>query len=273
MRWLNMILSNITLLLLITLVLISIGVYINALSLKKKNKALNKEGLSFLKKLRVLLGAIQQHRGLTMGYINGDKTLLKRISPIKQKINSQIADIEKQNNWDKNNLIWMGIADHWSRLSNNYENHDSKYNFTQHCNLIMNLLNLIEESAEKHHLHELTCSNQLNANFLWGQLLKSAEYIGQARAVGTSIAAAKKSTSVERIKLNYLKNRIEEFANNKDHQIETHLIHALLHSINKEILIDLPKISANDYFNQSTEAIDLILTKFDNYLDELAVNY
>lgn len=266
-------LPNITLLLLLTLIIIFIAVYINYVNLKKKNKARHLEGLVFLKNLRILLTAIQQHRGLTMGYINGDKSLLNRISPIKQSINNRINSIQAQQSWDNNNLIWVGIIDHWGRLSNNYENHDSKYNFTQHCNLILNMLNLIEESAENHHLQELICSNNQHANFLWVQLLNAVEHIGQARAVGTSIAAAKQSTSVERIKLNYLQNCIKEFIENKEHKIDTRLIESLLKSINKEILIDVPSISASDYFNLATEVSEIILQQFDRYLDDLKNDY
>lgn len=266
-------LPTITLLFIPSLVVITIAAYFNYANIKKKNKARHQKGLARLKDLRFLLMSIQQHRGLTMGYINGDKALLNRIAPLKQNINTQIRNIQNQQHWDNENLIWVGVIDHWGRLSNNYENHDSKYNFTQHCNLILNMLNLIEDLAENHHLQELICSNNQNANFLWVQLLNTVEHIGQARAVGTSVAAAKKSTSVQRIKLNYLQNCINDFVKDKEHKIDTQMIESFLLAINKKILIDVPSISASDYFNLATEVSDIIFTKFDEYIDELSNQY
>lgn len=266
-------LSNLALIGIIVLILLSIFLYINNISIKKQNKARHSQGLVWLKNLRLLLTSIQQHRGLTMGYINGDKSLLNRITPLQQSIKNQINYIQSQPKWDQNNQIWIGILDHWKRLSKNYVNHDSKYNFTQHCNLVMNMLNLIEDCAETHHLHELKCSNNQYATFLWVQLLNAVEHIGQARAIGTSIAAAQESTSVQRIKLNYLQNCINDFVKNKEHQVDTSMISTLLHCINKEILIDKPTIAANDFFNLATDVSAVILKKFDDYLDDLKTHY
>ncbi|WP_413701167.1 hypothetical protein ACLKMH_05495 [Psychromonas sp. KJ10-10] len=134
-----------------------------------------------------MLALIQQHRGLTMGYLNGDKSLLKRINLLKQQVNQRLADIKNEQSSVANNLIWAGINDHWLRLSSNFTEYESDHNFRQHCTLIVNLQHLIEDSAEQHHLQELVCTNKKHANFLWAQLLNTAEHVGQARAVGTSI--------------------------------------------------------------------------------------
>jgi hypothetical protein len=265
-------LLNVLIILLLFLVALFALLYFYYQKVKKSNKSRQLQGLLCLKSFRVLLALIQQHRGLTMGYLNGDKSLSTRINELKGQVNQQLLLIKKEQLILGNNLIWAGINDHWLRLSSNFTQHKSDHNFRQHCNLIINLQNLIEDSAEHHHLQELVCSNNQNANFLWTQLLNTAEHVGQARAVGTSIAAAKKSTSIQRIKLNYLKNFINEFLANENLQSDATSPKALLTAINQQILIDNPNIEAEEFFNLATSALDVIFGQFDYYLEDLLTN-
>ena len=244
--------------------------YLNHLSANKTKEKRQLQGLAMLKKFRQLLTSFQQHRGLSMGYLNGDDTLLKRIKPLETKVNQTIRDINLEKEWLKDNLMWMGINEHWLRLSNNYTKYESEYNFRQHCNLIMNLLMLIEDCAVQHHLQELFKSKKQNANFLWSQLLVTAEHIGQARAIGTSITASKSTSSVQRIQLNYLRNCINEFLTTPNHQFDTKLIVKFINTIDHEILSSPPpNMSAEAFFNLATSVIDTLLAESDNYLNDL----
>jgi hypothetical protein len=267
-----MLLLNVLIILLLFLIVLFALLYFYSQGVKKSNKNRQLQGLLCLKSFRVLLALIQQHRGLTMGYLNGDKSLSIRISELKGQVNQQLLQIKKEQLVLENNLIWAGINDHWLRLSGNFSQYESDHNFRQHCNLIMNLQHLIEDSAEHHHLQELVCSNKQNANFLWTQLLNTAEHVGQARAVGTSIAAAKKSTSIQRIKLNYLQNFINEFLANENLQNDSSAPRALLTAIKDQILIDKPNIAAEEFFNIATSALDVIFGQFDYYLKDLLTN-
>tara|TARA_R110001583_G_scaffold22238_1_gene83531 strand:- start:1986 stop:2801 length:816 start_codon:yes stop_codon:yes gene_type:complete len=264
-----MLLLNVLIILLLFLIILFALLYFYYREVKKSNKSRHLQGLLCLNSFRHLLALIQQHRGLTMGYINGDHSLLNRIHSLKHQVNQQLSDIKKEQLGLASNLIWIGINDHWLRLSSHFAQYESDHNFRQHCNLIVNLQHLIEDSAEQHHLQELVCSNKQNANFLWNQLLNTAEHVGQARAVGTSIAAAKKSTSIQRIKLNYLKNYINVFLSNENLSSDAKSPRALLTAINNQILIDNPNIAAEEFFNLATAALDVIFGQFDDYLKEL----
>ncbi|WP_413699645.1 hypothetical protein ACLKMH_19820 [Psychromonas sp. KJ10-10] len=152
-------------------------------------------------------------------------------------------------------------------MSANYKNYESDYNYIQHCNLIDNLLRLIEECAEHHHLLEHIYSNKDNSNILWSQLLITAEHIGQARAIGTSIATRKEFNNIQRLKLGSLRDSINEFL---FLQIcDNAPIDDLLNAINKQILIPTPSISAEEYFNKATIALELVLKRFDDHLENL----
>ena len=243
--------------------------YINHLHENKIKEKRQSQGLHILKNFRLLLTAVQQHRGLSMGYLNGDDTLLKRIDPLEKKINQKIREINLEKEWLKDNLMWVGINDHWLRLLINYTKYEREYNFRQHCNLIKNLLILIEDCAVQHHLQKLVSSNKQDTNFLWSQLLMTAEYIGQARAIGTSIAALKSSSRVQQIQLNYLQNCINESLAKPNHQLDSALIVKFLNTINNEILVTPPNMSAEEFFNLATSVIDALLAMSDDYLNNL----
>ena len=268
-----MVLFNLFLFTILFSTIIFLFFYLNHLHANKANKKRQLQGLSMLKKFRLLLTSIQQHRGLSMAYLNGDDTLLKRIKPLEKMINQTIGEINLEKEWLKDNLMWMGINEHWLRILMNYTKYENEYNFRQHCNLIMNLLILIEDCAVQHQLQELFSNKNKSTNFLWSQLLITAEHIGQVRAIGTSIAASKSSSSVQRIQLDYLQNCINEFSAKPNHQLDTTLIVKFLNTINNEILTSPPNMSAEEFFNLATSVIDVLLAKSDNYLNDLQESF
>ncbi|MDN4501223.1 nitrate- and nitrite sensing domain-containing protein [Alteromonadaceae bacterium BrNp21-10] len=241
--------------------------------LYKKNKILRYHlGLERLSLFRHLLAAMQQHRGLCNGYLNGDTSLLKRIESLQRNIDQHIKlilDCETDAAWIRNNELWMGIEDHWGRLSVHFKHGDSSSNLNQHNSIISDLLYLIEECAENHQLQELAINPNLPAAFLWQQLLYSAEYIGQARAIGTGIAAAGMSTSVQRIKLNFLQTRIQELLNTSELQSVEGDINKLIKAINQHILLDKPDVAADEYFNLATHTLNQVLERFDYFVRQL----
>jgi len=264
--------TNIIMIILLFFVATTLLLFLHNRKLKKQNKQRYLQGLQWLNSFRSLLTSIQQHRGLTMGYLNGDQSLHKHIDTLKIDINQQIAVINNNKGWTENNQVWDSINNHWLRLSVSYTKYAPPHNFKQHCNLIASLLNLIEDCADNHHLQELVVNNKEYANFLWAQLLTTAENIGQVRAIGTSIAAAKISTSTQRIKLNYLQNCINEFLQEKNQDFDSQLLTQLLVTTNEKLLTDKVEISAEDFFNLSTKALDALLAKFDCYLHDLHMN-
>jgi hypothetical protein len=237
----------------------------------KERQNVNKQqaGISWLQLLAKLLTLMQQHRGLTTGYIGGDSSLKPRIDDLQRAINNQIKQVEQQGDWAKSNDGWIGINDHWKRLSGYYKDHSKDYNFTQHSSLIKSLLYLIEDCAEQHHLQELQCAKKQPASILWQQLLNAGEYVGQARAIGTGIAATGASSSVERIKLNYLKQQLEAFLLKNPMPELNPFIEQLLESISNHILIAKPDLTADQYFKLATAALDKIIENFTLRLNEL----
>lgn len=236
-------------------------------SLRRKNQHILlrfTQGVAYVKSLRNLLTLIQQHRGLTTGFINGNLSAEPDIAALAAKIKTTITDIEASGNWIRANLKWFSLTDHWTRLGLSYSQGDSDKNFKQHNILIANLLYLIDDVADAHHLPKVT-NSATNAD--WRYLLSIAEYIGQARALGTGVAAKGECSSVLRIQLNHLRNKIEasiEASWPKNSRLD---IQQLLRCIETQLIVERPSIQADDYFSLATRCIGHVLNQFDHQID------
>ncbi|MCM2679066.1 nitrate- and nitrite sensing domain-containing protein [Echinimonas agarilytica] len=220
-------------------------------------------GIEWLQSLRAFLTPMQQHRGLTTAFLNGDKDMAIKIGQVQQQIERQIRALKSQGDWISSTSRWEGILDHWQRLSANYINHTPSYSLEQHNRLILNILHLIEDCAEQHHLQELTIDGQLSAEHLWQSLLFNAEFIGQARALGTGVAAAHHCGSVERIRLKYLHSKLSSYNQVCNNNLCRTKLTPLLASIQNEITIQEPSITATKYFGIATDALETVMKEFD----------
>jgi hypothetical protein len=229
-------------------------------------------GLHFLSSFRQLLNLLQQHRGLSNGVISGDTSLKSRIAPLQAKISTQMTWLTHNNAWLANNPNWEGITEHWQLLSKRYESLDSISCISQHSKMIANLLYLIDDCSEYHKLYELKNEAGESIRYLWQEQLESAEWVGQARAVGTGVAATQRCSSVERIRLKYLHTAIDENLHQLNLSNDKKLTE-LLQVIDANLLSDRPEYSAENYFDLATEAIEQIYTNFDEQLMVLQQSY
>lgn len=233
---------------------------------KQEEEHLFELGIEYIKLLRSFLTQLQQHRGLTTGYINGNHIIFPDIENVRRRITSIIEDIHINGLWVRDNVKWSSMVDHWSRLSTTYLQGDADNNFKQHNILIANLLYLIEDLADAHHLARMG-GGTLDTD--WRYLLSIAEYIGQARALGTGVAARGECTSVMRIQLSHLRNKIAGSIEVAWPDKSRQEIKNLLACIECQLMIDKPSISATDYFTLATRCIDQVLEQFDRQIDNL----
>lgn len=229
-------------------------------------------GLQWLKHLRILLSSIQQHRGLTTGYLNGDSSLLDRIQVLQQNINININNVNRVDEWISKNRNWTTITEHIQRLSKNFKTNSISNNLQQHNKLIRNILYIVEEMAEEHHMLDITPAANIDVEFIWKDLLETTEHMGQARAIGTGVAASGQCSSVEKIKLRYLTDKInhsgEELLNQLPNASNVaSSIALLIDTIDKNFIApneEQPFISASEYFDIATSALDGIYQEYDN---------
>lgn len=235
---------------------------------RKKRQAtlLFSRGIEYIKLLRSLLTYVQQHRGLTTGFINGNHAAKPDIESLNVRIKRMMEDVETTGDWMAENVKWSSLVDHWTRLGMSYLQGDADKNFKQHNILIANLLYLIDDVADAHHLSKLT-GDAMDTD--WRYLLSIAEYIGQARALGTGVAAKGECSSVLRIQLNHLRNKIASSVDSSWPEKSRVEIHYLLRCIESQLIADKPSIDASEYFRLATRCIEHVLDQFDRQIDRL----
>lgn len=227
------------------------------------------DGLVKLNSIRKLLTHVQQHRGLSNGVLHGEINLRPRLKTVSDSINNIQQDIGDNYPGLLAHDRWQAMLDHWQRLAVDCTNLHVRNNLEQHNKLILNLLYLIDDIAFATKLHKLNNTHSESIQFLWQELLFTAESIAQIRALGTGIAAAKICTRAERIRLSYLCQSLEQSINIQQNQ-DYHLkISHLLKVIDNEIIITRPTIKAGHFFNIATESIDMILASFDEQLNNV----
>lgn len=233
---------------------------------KRQATLLFTQGIEYIKLLRSLLTFVQQHRGLTTGFINGNLGAKPDIEKITIKIKRIMSELDETGDWIHSNVKWSSLVDHWTRLGITYLQGDADKNFKQHNILIANLLYLIDDVADVHHLSKIT-GDAMDTD--WRYLLSIAEYIGQARALGTGVAAKGECSSVLRIQLNHLRNKIASSVDSSWPDKSRVEIQQLLRCIETQLIIDHPSIQAGDYFKLATRCIEHVLDQFDRQIDRL----
>ena len=229
-------------------------------------------GLTWLKLMAQLIAQIQQHRGLTNGYLNGGVQLENDIKPLVSHINRTVLDIRNVDGWVVGNDRWISFNDHWQRLSATYKEKSADGNLREHNAIIQGLLFLVDDTAQAHDLLLLGDKN-VPLQLLWRDVLTTAEFIGQARAIGTGLAAQGVCDSVARIRLNYLCQKILTLTDIiwKELSLDgskKHTVNELVNCIQENIVKDKITMSPQEYFDIASRAINSLHEQYGKKVDQ-----
>ncbi|WP_342805055.1 nitrate- and nitrite sensing domain-containing protein [Alteromonas sp. M12] len=167
--------------------------------------------LDVITQLRSLIGNLQRHRGLSVGYLNGNLRVEPLIIELRQKIDLGIVNLDKDDVFNKQSR-WLSFIDHWPRLEKNGFSLTIAESFTQHTSLIENLLRLMEVAADDWKKTHKLPREILDLQCIWKELPMAVEFIGQARAIGIAVAASGEITNKDKNKLKYLEQKIQEYS-------------------------------------------------------------
>ncbi len=221
-------------------------------------------GVGYLVELKKLLLLTQRHRGSSYGAINGDNELRKVIPDIERPIEDCIRNLNKLGEAGRQKDHWLAFIDHWQRLQKNNLNIDAENNLAQHNQIISVLLYLLEDVAES------ACLNgncQPSLEYIWRDLPRAAELIGQARVLGSGIMASGSADSVHKIRMRFVRSRLEEFIT--DNGSADKKLLELMQVIDQQILQDGQRMSAREYFDLSTQAMEPFFRRIDEGLEGL----
>ncbi|MFT6690080.1 MAG: hypothetical protein ACJAXH_000590, partial [Colwellia sp.] len=199
----------------VLLICILVIFYLKLNPFKDNRLKIQRQGLLNVRALKQLIYFIQQHRGMTAAYLNGKKQILTKIKTIRQHIQENIR--ENELTFDKDNERWQSFLDHWQRLSTGSASAGNS--FDQHTLLINNILYLLEDEAEKGLLFSQFLPQFPQAGYVWREVIGATEMIGQARAIGVSVATQKTCSSTDNIRLSFLQQQISEVSKTVLHQL------------------------------------------------------
>lgn len=237
------------------------------LALSKSQQA-KRSGLQYLTTLRQLLAAIQQHRGITNGVLCGDDKLQSRLPALQSNINNHLQTLTQLDGGVRNTSSWRSVEENWPRVRVQFKQWPAEQNLTNHNQLLASLLESVEECAQHYRLTELPQEKGESIALLWNDLLRIAECVGQARALGTGVAAKATCSSVERIRLKYLHQSIRRFVTAQRHS-DFPTVKKLLGTIENKVLVLVPSVTAVEYFDDATAALDEVFRVFDERVTAL----
>ncbi|OHC49471.1 MAG: hypothetical protein A3J25_04065, partial [Pseudomonadales bacterium RIFCSPLOWO2_02_FULL_63_210] len=154
--------------------------------------------------LRALISGFQRHRGLSNGVLCGDASLSQDLAVARQGLDQHIRAAQALDSTHQD--AWNSLIDHWSRMREGRS--DQANNLAQHHLIIRNSIFLMEDVASEIDLSE----GRAELSYLpciWREVVQAAEWAGQARALGTGIAAAGQSSAEQRVRMRFLYQKIE----------------------------------------------------------------
>jgi len=199
------------------LIFILVIFYLKLNLFKKERLKTQQQGLYNIKSLKQLIYFIQQHRGMTAAYLNGNKEVLSKINIIRNGIKENIR--KSKLTCAKNNERWQSFLDHWQRLGTSSVEASADNSFDQHTILIRNLLYLLEDEAEKGLLFSQFLPQFPQAGYAWREVIGATEVIGQARAIGVGVATQKNCSSIDNIRLSFLQQQMNQMIKTVLHQL------------------------------------------------------
>jgi methyl-accepting chemotaxis protein len=254
-----------------------------------------RNGVEYLQAIRLPMQHIQQHRGMTAAYLGGATQFKSRIMNKRPTIDKYFADLQETESKLGNALNVKGstqqLIQKWNAIKENSLEMKQADAIKVHSKLVADILALMTKVADS---SQLTLDPKLDSYYMGASLVTNLptllENMGQARAVGSSVAAKGEFTQKSFVKLSVLATNIKAYAGQLESalnaameenadikndlgstiQSNQHAIEAIDKLLHKELL-DAEKItvSSDVVFNTATQAIDGSYKLFDAMAPEL----
>ena len=255
-----------------------------------------KSGVTYLQAVRLPMQHIQQHRGMTAAYLNGATQFKSRIMSKRQDVDKYFAQLLQTENELGETLKTKGTTSNlirqWESIKANSMNQKTAEAIKYHSKLLTDILTLMITVADN---SEITLDPKLDSYYMGAALVSSLpnlmENMGQARAVGSSIAAKGEFTQQSYVKISVLLNNIENYAGQlkaglaaavaENNTIKRELggmidannkaVAEMKHLLENELIKpEKITISSDKVFNTATQAINGSYKLFDAMAPELS---
>lgn len=261
----------------ISILLISIFVTLYRRMRRQQQKQLS-SNIEQLKLLRILLTDFQKHRGLSTAQLSGDTSLQGELTNTRSRLEESTNKALQLDT--SHTAVWHKLIDQWKVIRKDATVSPEK-NLLNHHRLIRHTTFLIEDIADSLDLG--ASQNELSyLNCIWREIVQTAEWTGQARALGTGIAAAQSSSAAQRVRLRFLHEKIKTLSavafttleqshtNHLNLQHPKQSVNEFLLCLEQELLNrEQPQIEPKLYFEQATQAINELLSMMDTALKDV----
>jgi methyl-accepting chemotaxis protein len=257
----------------------------------------NKEraGVEYLQPLRGVLESVQQHRGMSAALLGGDASFADQLSAKQKQLEDLIAAVDaigaKQGQEVKTSAQWKGVKDEWHALRGKARSLQPHESFAMHTELIGKLIALMKAIADQ---SNLTLDPDLDSYYVMDVLVTRlpawSEALGQARALGSGVAARATATPEEGARIAVQQNVIRDTSAAVRHGIDVagganpglkqrisaemdstnHSVNGFAETLNREF-IGASKIAIDpeEYYANATAVIAHVFKIYDTLAPEL----
>lgn len=236
-----------------------------------------------------LIHALQQHRGMSVAWLSGDRGFEAVLRTKRREVGQLLHALEpvavREENLAAEPCVSRAelslLASQWMDLCDAMENGalrpDPEDSITRHSLLVARALGWLE-SLGLRRVGPVLATEQSGLLNTWVCTLPTlGEHLGQARAIGSGVAARGQCTPAERMRLHFLASRAESLM----HQavVDTPRLPAALPAIERvvrllgvlrsDLLAGQPP-GAEHYFAEATAAIDAVYAWMQGCEDALA---
>ncbi|KPJ96330.1 MAG: hypothetical protein AMJ53_01055 [Gammaproteobacteria bacterium SG8_11] len=248
----------------------------------------------WLQQLRGLLEIFPKHRGMANALLKGDDSFRPAMEKLQREADDRLLSMRqlvvKRGDWSEQQLL-NPITQQWQMIKENVFSMPANKSFALHTQLIAVVIERMEDdslelaafahnsfSLDQDYLKSLVI-------MLTRELPHVVESIGQARGIGTGVAAQRRSTVANRVNLKYLHGNTLSIIQNKlvplrlvlhqhhdmkeqamEECIDSAVLSAqkFLNLLQSELIDTVnPTVSPEAYYQQGTAAIDAGFRLFD----------
>lgn len=174
--------------------------------------------VEWVRQLRKLLELFPKHRGMANALLNGDKSFRPAMQQLQAELDNQLLALRRMGESRDGSIepLLLPIERQWQVIRNGVFGMSAKQSFGLHTQLISQVIERMQDDSLDLQLHVPTGSPLSSMlAMLTRELPHVVESIGQARGVGTGVAARQSSTVANRVDLKFLHGKISTIINER----------------------------------------------------------
>jgi hypothetical protein len=263
---------------------IAAGIVTNQVIQRTQRRKQQRWGVLWLRQLRELLELFPQHRGMANALLKGDESFRPALEKLQRQVDSRLQSmhqlLDEPGAGCKPSAL-QPIEQQWQTLRDQLFTLPAKKSFAMHTRLIESVIERMQDDSIE--LEALACNNEslrMLLIMLTRELPQVVESMGQARGIGTGVAAQRVSNVANRVNLKFLHEKTSSIIDHKlvpAHAVISHYqgmeevidravssAREFLDLLDRELIACAkPTVAPDQFYQQGTKAIEAGFQLFD----------